>query len=243
MEKKDKNYTLVSVLGNKNTGKSFILSKISKIEIPDGFNISTIGLSIIYPEYDEGGVIFLDTLGVEGPLCEDDRFFNFEIYDKERREIYEEKKYKLENENKKDYINEEEYNIQIKKFINDKKLTNEFIKKFVTYYSNLNIYVVDSVLDLKEQNFYKYFLDEKINIIVHNLKTLRQIREVEDYINEYFLKSVPFQIEKNFFTKVEKLIENGNDKYNNNVYYKQIICDNKNAQIIHLFMANENSEE
>ncbi len=175
-------------------------------------------------------------------MCEDDIFFNFEIYDKERREIYEEKKYKLENENKKDYINEEEYNIQIKKFINDKKLTNEFIKKFVTYYSNLNIYVVDSEMNLKEQNFYKYFLDDKINIIIHNLKTLREIREVEDYIDNYFLKSVPFQIEKNFFTKVEKLNENGNDKYNNNVYYKQIIWDNKNAQIIHLFMANENSE-
>ena len=82
LEKKDKKCTLVSVLGNKNIGKSYILSKISNHEIPHGFNISTKGLSIIYPINDDDNVIFLDTPGIEAPLCEDDEFFNFKIYDK-----------------------------------------------------------------------------------------------------------------------------------------------------------------
>ena len=76
-KKKDKNCTLVSVLGNKNTGKSFILSKISNYEIPDGFNISTKGLSIIYPINDNDNVIFLDTPGIEDSICEDDEVFKF----------------------------------------------------------------------------------------------------------------------------------------------------------------------
>ena len=41
--------TLVAgAIGNKNTGKSFLLEKISDLEIPQGFNIKTKGLSIKY---------------------------------------------------------------------------------------------------------------------------------------------------------------------------------------------------
>ena len=197
LDKKNKNCTLVSVLGSKNTGKSFILSKISNIEIPHGVNISTKGLSVIYPDYDDS-VIFLDTTGLDAPLCEDDEFFNFD--DEEINKIYEEKKNENKNVSIKDYICEDEYIIKITKLIRDKTLTNEFIKKFVINYSNVNIYVIDSEMDLKEQNFYKYFLEDKINIIIHNLKTFKEKREVEDYINEYLLKLLPFRLEKNFFT-------------------------------------------
>ena len=170
---KDKKCTLVSVLGNKNTGKSFILSKISNLEIPDGFNISTKRLSIIYPEY-EDNVIFLDTPGLENPLCEDDECFKFKTENEKYLKLNEEEKF---HDSIKNYINENEYITQIKKFTRDKELTNEFIKRFVIHYSNINIYVVDSEIDLKEQNFYKYFLENKINIIIHNLKTFRRIEE------------------------------------------------------------------
>ena len=44
----------------------------------------------------------------------------------------------------KDYITKDEYIEQIMKFKRDKQLTNEFIKRFVIHYSNINIYVVDS---------------------------------------------------------------------------------------------------
>ena len=125
-EKKDKNCTLVSVLGSKNTGKSFILSKISNIEIPHGVNISTKGLSVIYPDYDDS-VIFLDIAGLDAPLCEDDEFFNFDN-EEINNEIYEEKK-NDKNVSIKDYICEDEYIIKITKLVRDKTLTNEFIKR------------------------------------------------------------------------------------------------------------------
>ena len=235
--KKDKKCTLVSVLGNKNTGKSFILSKISNFEIPDGFNISTKGLSIIYPEYEEKNIIFLDTLGLEDPLCEDDEYFKFTTNNEQYLKLNENIKKSISI---KDYLTEYEYIEQILKFIRDKQLTNEFIKKFVIYHSNINIYVVDSELDLKDQNFYKYFLEDKINIIIHNLKTFREKREVEDYINYYLLKSVPFKLIKNIFTIYEN--EKGNNNNKNKYYYNQILREDKNLTIIHLIMANNSSE-
>ena len=231
---KDKKCTLVSVLGNKNTGKSFILSEISNLEIPNGFNISTKGLSIIYPIYEDKNIIFIDTPGLEGPLCQKDGNFQYETNNEKYLKLKEEKKYV----SIKDYLTDEEYIEQIMKFIRDKQLTNEFIKRFVIHYSNINIYVVDSELDLEEQNIYKYFLKDKINIIIHNLKTFKEITKVEDYIEEYLLNSATFRLEKIKFTK----IENETEKVNKNeIYYKQI-CEDKNMIIIHLIIANENSE-
>ena len=83
LKKKDERNTVVSVIGNKNKGKSFILAKISRKKIPDGHNITTRGLSVIYPDYDEKNVIFLDTAGFEIPLCEDESVFKFETNNKE----------------------------------------------------------------------------------------------------------------------------------------------------------------
>ena len=231
LDKKNKNCTLVSVLGNKNTGKSFILSKISNYEIPDGFNISTKGLSIIYPLNDHDNVIFLDTPGIEDSLCEDDEVFKFNTNNEEYLNLSEEEKKSVSI---KDYMYEDEYMTQIQKFTKDKELTNQFIKKFVIYYSNVNIYVIDSEMDLKEQNFYKYFLEDKKNIIIHNLKTFKEKREVENYIYDYLLKEVPISLEKIYFTNI--------DNYSDNYYFKQIIKGNKDIEVIHLIMANYMSE-
>ena len=43
----------IGVIGNSNKGKSFILSKISKINLPSGTSVRTEGLSIKYPELSE----------------------------------------------------------------------------------------------------------------------------------------------------------------------------------------------
>ena len=68
-EKYQKNGSVVvTAIGNKNKGKSFILSKISEKDIPRGFNITTEGLSVIYPR--KRPVIILDTSGSESPLLE-----------------------------------------------------------------------------------------------------------------------------------------------------------------------------
>ena len=49
---KNKEILKIGVIGNSNKGKSFLLSKISKIKLPSGTSIRTEGLSIKYPELD-----------------------------------------------------------------------------------------------------------------------------------------------------------------------------------------------
>ena len=70
-EHKDKEALIIGVIGNSNKGKSFLLSKISKIDLPSGTNIRTEGLSIKYPElekYKNRKIVLLDSAGLETPL-------------------------------------------------------------------------------------------------------------------------------------------------------------------------------
>ena len=50
--KKDK-VVKIGVIGNSNKGKSFILSKFSKFNLPSGMSIKTQGLSIKFPELEK----------------------------------------------------------------------------------------------------------------------------------------------------------------------------------------------
>ena len=61
---------IFSVIGNKDRGKSFILSKIAKRNLPSGFSVATKGLSISFPTFDN--IALLDSVGFESPLLESD---------------------------------------------------------------------------------------------------------------------------------------------------------------------------
>ena len=63
----------IGVIGNANKGKSFLLSKISKMELPSGMSIKTEGLSIKYPElgkYKDRKIVLLDSAGLETPVLD-----------------------------------------------------------------------------------------------------------------------------------------------------------------------------
>ena len=98
MKEEKKNYNLykekeilrIGVIGNANKGKSFFLSKISKIELPSGTSIRTEGLSIKYPElehYKNRKIVLLDSAGLETPvLKEDNELINKELFKEKSRE-------------------------------------------------------------------------------------------------------------------------------------------------------------
>ena len=242
-KKKNKESTVISVIGNKNKGKSFILSQISKIVIPDGHNISTKGLSIIYPDYDEKNIICLDTAGFEVPLCEDEKNYVFEINNEESLKKMEEKKVDNSEEeiSIKDFLNEDEYITQIEKFIRDRQNTDYFLQKFIIDSADVLLCVVNK-LNLSDQKFLlriqKEINNKKI-FVIHNLKTFTKKKQVEDYIENTLLKSLTFKLEKSTFTVFEKDIEFFKNK--SNEYYKQVFDDDDNnkkkIEIIHLFMA------
>ena len=242
-KKKNKESTVVSVIGNKNKGKSFILSQISKIVIPDGHNISTKGLSIIYPDYDEKNIICLDTAGFEVPLCEDEKNYVFEINNEDSLKKMEEKKVDNSEEeiSIKDFLNEDEYITQIEKFIRDRQNTDYFLQKFIIDSADVLLCVVNK-LNLSDQKFLlriqKEINNKKI-FVIHNLKTFTKKKQVEDYIENTLLKSLTFKLEKSTFTVFEKDTEFFKDK--SKEYYKQVFDDDNNnkkkIEIIHLFMA------
>lgn len=87
---------IYSVIGNKNRGKSFVLSKISDKNLPWGFSVTTKGISISFPEY--GGIAVLDSAGLESPLLEDDsEQYRLKSKDEKYTSFYEESK-QLKNE-------------------------------------------------------------------------------------------------------------------------------------------------
>ena len=57
-----------------NVGKSYLLSKIVKVDISTGYSIETKGISIKYSEKEKGeqrGIYILDSVGLESPLLKE----------------------------------------------------------------------------------------------------------------------------------------------------------------------------
>ena len=68
---KNENVLKLGVIGNANKGKSFLLSKISKINLSSGMSIKTEGLSIKYPDlniFKNRKIVLLDSAGLETPV-------------------------------------------------------------------------------------------------------------------------------------------------------------------------------
>ena len=113
--KDEVNSIRIGVIGNTNKGKSFLLSKISKIKLLSGTSIQTKGLSIKYPDvenYSKRRIILLDSAGLETPVLKKDFRENQEEKDKQKEE--------LKNEEENEYNIQENY-IEPEKFLIDKK--------------------------------------------------------------------------------------------------------------------------
>ena len=211
----------IGVIGNANKGKSFILSKISKMKFPSGFSIKTEGLSIKYPDttlfYDRR-IALLDSAGLETPVLISDENQN--------------------NINKNDLFKEKS---------REKLITELFLQNYIMYYSDILIIVVDS-LSFSEQKLLMKIKKEmeraKINTplyIIHNLKSFTSKEQVKDYIDSSLLKSATFTLEEGhkISTKKEEVIKG--------IYFYEKDKDkekekNKERKIYHLIYANENSE-
>ena len=203
----------IGVIGNANKGKSFILSKISKMKLPSGMSIKTEGLSIKYPDLTGGfnnrKIALLDSAGLETPVLVDD------IKDNEKNEIFKEKS-------------------------REKLITELFLQNYIVNNSDILIVVVDS-LSFSEQKLLLKVKKEmerakrKIPLyIIHNLKTFVANEQVEDYIQNTLLKSATFKLEKS---------HNINTKYNHisDIHCYNEITQDKDQKIVHFIYANEGS--
>ena len=213
-EYKNKDALIIGVLGNSNKGKSFLLSKLSKIKLPYGTSIRTEGLSIKYPDlekYKNRKIILLDSEGLEGPVL----FDHFE-----------------NRKNIDDAI--------LKEKAREKIITELFLQNFIICNSHLLIIVV-GIINFQEQKMINKIKKElsksktrKTLFVIHNLMTYTNVEQVKNYINNILLHSASFELDKKTLITTKMLNEEKKVEY-----YTE---DYKNLSIFHLIFANDNSE-
>ena len=206
----------IGVVGNANKGKSFLLSKISKMSLPSGMSVKTEGLSIKYPELKDNQnrrIVLLDSAGLETPVLDSGKN---NLEGKDKNEIFKEK-------------------------CRDKLITELFLQNYIIHNSDILIAVVD-ILSFSEQKLLLKFKKEIENakrnqpvIVIHNLKTYTTIEQVDDYIENTLLKSATFKLEKGPIVGTK----NTNFKIKYILYEK---ANEKTPAIFHLIYANENSK-
>ena len=205
----------IGIIGNSNKGKSFLLSKLSKIELPSGTSIKTEGLSIKYPDLKEfinRKIVLLDSAGLETPVLEtnNDEKNNMELFKEKSRE---------------------------------KIITESFLQNYIFYNSDILIIVVgiltyseQKLLNIIKMKLKRENLIKKINnsylYVIHNLITYTTVEQVKSYIKDILLKSSTFQLE-------EQIIVNTETKSTKGVCYYE---KNSDPKIFHLIYANQYSE-
>ena len=208
----------VGVIGNANKGKSFLLSKISKIDLPSGMSIKTEGLSIKYPElesFKDRKIALLDSAGLETPVLVSQQIKEEEI----KTALFKEKS-------------------------REKLITELFLQNYIVNNSDILIIVVDS-LSFSEQKLLikvkKEIERSKRSIdlfIIHNLKTYTSISQVKEYINNILLKSATFTLVKGHGINTK----NTKQESKKGVDFSEEKKDDKGRNIYHLIYANEGSE-
>jgi hypothetical protein len=180
----EKKVSIISVIGNKNSGKSFILHLLTGKNIPNGYTVTTEGLSFIIPEDEdnkEDNFILIDTAGTESPLLiEGNNNLTLEIKDKMAK---------------------------------DRQITDYFLQKFILEKSDIFICVVGN-LTLTDQKFINRIIKNYTNktiFIIHNLKTFIEKDQVEYYINNTLKESLTFHLQQDeYFELVSEEFFNEN---------------------------------
>ena len=215
-EQKEKDATVIGVVGNAKKGKSYILGKISNNPLPVGHSVTTEGISIKYPNINGVQVIVLESSISEAPLT-----INGET--------------KLENEN--------ELIERIADIAKDKQATENFLQNFILFSSNVLIVVVGE-LTYSEQKMInrikRELWNQKFIFIIHNLMFLGNMEQVKDFIKDNVLTSITFGelIENHIISENDDKSDSENDIF----YTEKYEYNNKKIQIVHLFMAQEGSE-
>ena len=273
IENAKKNPTkIVSFLGNKNRGKNFIFSKITKINIPFENRILSKGLKIFFLDNIDN-IALVNGYSLDNPLLENDNGDYLlksqdeneakKIYDKLNELNIEIKNLKKEKQNItiiKDKENEffrikKEYrkslydkDEQIISLTNERIFTNYFLQNFIIENTHILLLVIgkltknEQILIMKLKKLIKennYEILQKI-IIIHNLQNIKNIDNIEKYIENTLRKSLTFTLKKEkdlFLEEKEK-----NKKKYNKYRYIEVNQDLINIEITHLIMAQEGTE-
>ena len=226
MKKRDEPALKIGVIGNADKGKSFILSKISKIDFPSGTSISTEGLSIKYPEireYVNRKIALLVSAGLETPVLKETKEIIIKTKeDNKVNESNENNEVNESNENNEDdeeNKNNEEKNICETKENNETKEINEANENNEknetnkpketketndenNYYSNENILFKEKS---REKLITELFLQ---NYIIHNSDILILVVGKFTYSEQKLLNKIKTEIKRSNINKPLFIIHN-----------------------------------
>ena len=138
---REKKCLTLGVIGNRNKGNSFLLSKISNTKLLSGTHIQTEGFSINHDSKYKP-IILLDSAGLETPVLKKS---NEKEDKKDIKKGNEEKEKEKGNEEK-----EKNENLEFKENAKDKLMTELFLQDFIIQNSNILLLVV-GILTYSEQ--------------------------------------------------------------------------------------------
>ena len=217
----------IGVLGNGNSGKSFILSKLTNFKVPSGFSIKTEGISLKYPDMktkDGKGMVIIDSAGFETPLLE-----SFDC--------------KLDSLSN---LDAKEAKSKINDLAKDRAILEVFILKYVLEYSDIIIAVVGQLTYSEQQLLLRMKREntKKKIFIVHNLLNLETKQQVTDYIDNVLKKSLTQQTVERSMSSLDENKKVDGTVLNQTYYHEQYTDnnDNKLHTIEHLIMAKEGTE-
>ena len=251
----------MTAIGNKNKGKSFLLQKICKKDLPRGFSVTTVGLSISFPDSFENDIIILDTCGFESPLLELDDTNEYQLKIKNtkiKNENYETmlnkckqtyledpKNEKLKEEYfeaKNKFINQidqSDMDSQLSDFSNERRITDYFLQSFIIEKANI-LLVVLGKMTCQDQ----FFLNKIKKIIKNNMYSnfTKKVIVIHNLFNFEDIKEVEDYIKDTLkksltFNVYEMTIRNFNSNNKSNSfenYFEEIIPDAPNLKIVHL---------
>jgi hypothetical protein len=209
---KNEKVLLLGLLGMKNSGKSYVLSKLINDKVYKKEENDNLYLKYKINERNNSKIALIDTPGFKRAI-------------KER------------NGGIRDIKALEKSNNQIDNFIMNFVLKKCNIIIYVSgYLNNIEQTFIDR-LKLKDEEHKIEFHELKKLFIIHNLKDLSSKEDITEYINNVLLKSISFKlIEKD--TPIAQSIINTS----NNTKFFIEKNNNKELEIYHLILAKENSE-
>jgi hypothetical protein len=251
-EKAKKNkYKIFSVIGNKNKGKSFLLSKIVNRDLPYGFSVTTKGLSISFPTGMDSVALF-DSVGFESPLLEidgdeyrlktDDKKLNDDFYKKMNDLAHQIKnlkkqKSKLEiiREIENEYFrkrNDFRKNIpnkdgQLIDLTNERRVTDFFLQRFIIESAHVILLVVGK-LSIEDQ----FFLNKLTTLIKEEKGRFLQkvivihnlmTMEKKEFVEQYIEETLKKSLTFTLEEKKDLMIEGerGKKPYNKSLYFEK----------------------
>ena len=224
-KRKNEQLVRIGVVGNGNSVKSFILSKLTNFKVPSGFSIKTEGISLKYPDMktkDGKGMVIIDSAGFETPLLE-----SFDC--------------KLDSLSN---LDAKETNTKINDLAKDRAILEVFILKYVLEYSDIIIAVVGQLTYSEQQlllRIKREYTKNKI-FVVHNLLNFETKQQVTDYIDNVLKKSLTFEIDERRMTNLDENKKVDGTVLNQTYYREQYTDNNDNKKlntIEHLIMAKE----